>query len=111
MCAHSTGTLSRAGGSSPPTPRAGHGLSNAAKEDATFSIFPLTLGRGVMGELDAKASESLSVQLPVIKATACEPAEAALTKCHRRVGSKTRDSKKAEIYFLTVLEARSPRSR
>lgn len=81
------GRCPEAGGSS-PTPRAGHGLSNEAKEDATFSIFSLTLGRGVMGELDAKVSESLGVQLPVVKATAYESAEAALTKCHR-VGSKT----------------------
>ena len=39
------GPCPEAGGSSPPTPRAGHGLSNAAEEDATFYIFSLTLGR------------------------------------------------------------------
>ena len=66
-------------------------MANTARKDATFYTFSLTLGRGVMGELDTEVSESLSVQLPVIKAFAYESAGAALTKYHRRGGSNSRN--------------------
>lgn len=44
-----------------------------------------------MGELDAEVSESLSVQLPVIKAIAYESAGAALTKYQGPGGSNSRN--------------------